>query len=135
MITRGSRSGMIRGWLIPAEGHTTAREKGITALECRRRQKKGGHHGKWKGHDGNCRRCRRVIRGLSQYDEFWQEWSTSQSGCIAPQCYLCSLPGSCSESCYFKQLPECPVNSKSIPQRVKTDMVPWSQCQKEGNLY
>ena len=25
-----------RGWLITAEGHTTAREKGITALECRR---------------------------------------------------------------------------------------------------
>ena len=36
VITRGSRSGMIRGWLITAEGHTTAREKGITALECRR---------------------------------------------------------------------------------------------------
>ena len=31
VITRGSRSGMIRGWLITAEGHTTAREKGITA--------------------------------------------------------------------------------------------------------
>ena len=28
------------------------------------RQKIGGHHGKWKGHDGNCCRCRRVIRGL-----------------------------------------------------------------------
>ena len=28
------------------------------------RQKIGGHHGKWKGHDGNCRRCRCVIRGL-----------------------------------------------------------------------
>ena len=36
VITRGSRSGMIRGWLITAEGHTTAREKGIMALECRR---------------------------------------------------------------------------------------------------
>ena len=36
VITRGSRLGMIRGWLITAEGHTTAREKGITALECRR---------------------------------------------------------------------------------------------------
>ena len=36
VITRGLRSGMIRGWLITAEGHTTAREKGIMAMECRR---------------------------------------------------------------------------------------------------
>ena len=28
------------------------------------RQKIGGHDGKWKGHDGN---CRRVIRGLGIY--------------------------------------------------------------------
>ena len=31
---------MIRGWLITAEGHTTAREKGIAALEWRQSGKK-----------------------------------------------------------------------------------------------
>ena len=36
VITSGTEVGDDLGMLITAEGHTTARERGITALDCRR---------------------------------------------------------------------------------------------------